>query len=298
MKIIVTGSTGLVGTQLVSFLEAESHIVSRLVRSENLGKGEIYWNPSKGVLEASQLEGFDAVVHLAGESIAGGRWTPQKKARIRDSRVDGTQLLCDVLSSLEHPPSVLISASAMGYYGNRGTEILTEESEIGSGFLSEIGGLWEEATAPAQTKKIRVVNLRFGLILSLAGGAFAKLLFPFRLGLGGRIGNGEQYMSWIVLEDVLQIIAHALKTETLQGPVNVGTPHPVTNSEFTKILGRVLSRPTVFPLPAFIIRTILGEMGEDLLLSSTRMTPDRLLKTNYTFQYPTLEKAFRYLLHS
>ncbi|MBF0280063.1 MAG: TIGR01777 family protein [SAR324 cluster bacterium] len=297
MKILISGSNGLLGSRLLPFLEQDAHTVFRLVRSKkSTGPNDIYWNPAGKELDASQLEGIDAVIHLAGESISGGRWTAQKKARIRDSRVQGTELLSEALSSLKRPPGVLISASAMGFYGNRGSETLSEGSSAGDGFLAEICRLWEGATMSAQKQGIRVVHLRFGLILSLAGGAFAQLLPPFRLGLGGRIGDGKQYMSWVVLDEVLHIVKHALITEGLQGPVNVSSPNPVTNREFTKILGKVLGRPTIFPLPANIVRVLFGEMGDDLLLSSICMTPQQLQKTGYGFQYPSLEDAFRFLL--
>ncbi len=299
MKILVTGSTGLVGSQLVSSLQEQGHTVSCLVRTQtNLAPHHIYWNPLEQQLDVNQLEKLDAVVHLAGESIASGWWTVEKKERIRSSRVQGTQFLSDTLSRLNHPPSVLISASAMGYYGNRGTEILTEESVAGSGFLPEVACQWEDAADTVLEKGIRVVKLRFGLILSRQGGAFAKMLLPFQMGVGGRIGTGEQYMSWIVIDDVIQIIEYALQNQQLKGPVNVGTPNPVTNLQFTKTLGAVLKRPTIFPLPATLALLIFGEMGDDLLLASTRMEPACLLNAGYSFRYPILKEAFQHLLNT
>jgi uncharacterized protein (TIGR01777 family) len=239
---------------------------------------------------------MEAVVHLAGENIASGRWTAARKARIRSSRVMGTRTLCETLARLSQPPKVLVSASAIGYYGDRGAEPLWENSAFGTGFLAEVCRAWEEATQPAVQKGIRVVLLRIGIVLSPAGGALAKMLIPFQLGLGGVIGSGNQYMSWIALDDVAGVIAHALVTDTLQGPVNAVAPYPVTNREFTKTLGRVLRRPTVFPLPGFAARLAFGEMADALLLASTRVEPKRLLATQYVFRYPELEDALRHLL--
>ncbi|MBF0288356.1 MAG: TIGR01777 family protein [SAR324 cluster bacterium] len=298
MNILVTGSSGLVGSQLVTFLREQGHAVFCLVRTAtHLRDHEIHWNPLEKKLDAAKLEKLDAVVHLAGESIASGRWTNEKKERIRSSRVQGTQFLCDTLSTLNDPPSVLISASAMGYYGNRGSEILTEESAAGSGFLPNVACEWENAADTASSNGIRVVKLRFGIILSPQGGAFAKMLVPFRMGIGGRIGNGQQYMSWIVLDDVIHIIKHALQNKQVEGAVNISTPTPVTNLEFTKTLGTVLKRPTIFPLPGTLALLAFGEMADDLLLASTRMEPASLLKTGYAFRHPMLKEAFEHLLN-
>jgi hypothetical protein len=239
---------------------------------------------------------MDAIVHLAGENIAGGRWTAARKARIRDSRVIGTRTLCETLARLSQPPKVLVSASAIGYYGDRGAEPLWENSTFGTGFLADVCRAWEEATQPAVQKGIRVVLLRLGIVLSPAGGALAKMLLPFKLGLGGVLGRGNQYMSWIALDDVAGAMAHTLVTDTLQGPVNAVAPYPVTNREFTRTLGRILRRPTVFPLPAFAARLVFGEMADALLLASTRVEPKRLLATQYVFRYPELDGALRHLL--
>jgi len=296
MRIFITGSTGLIGSELVPFLTGGGHSVIRLVRSEpRPGGGEIYWDPAKGTVDAAGLEGLDAGVHLAGESIA-ERWTTEKKARIRDSRIKGTRFLCETLARLTQPPKVLVCASATGYYGNRGGEILREESPPGKGFLAEVCREWEAATEPALRKGIRVVNLRIGVVLSSKGGALAKMLPAFQMGVAGKIGSGDQYISWIALDDVAGAIGHVLTTDTLQGPVNAVAPHPVTNAEFTKILGQVLSRPTVIPMPAFAARLAFGEMADDLLLASARVEPARLLSTGYAFRYPELEGAFRHLL--
>jgi uncharacterized protein (TIGR01777 family) len=271
--------------------------VTRLVRSQpRPSAAEIQWDPEKGVHDLSGLEGVDAVVHLAGENIASGRWTAERKARIRDSRVNGTRALCEALVRLSRPPKVLVSASATGYYGNRGTELLTEESPAGQGFLAEVCQAWEEATAPAVQAGIRVVPLRIGLVLSPRGGVLAKIRWPFASGLGGPVGSGEQYMSWIALDDVVGAIHHVLLHETLRGPINGVAPHPVTNKEFVTTLGRILKRPTFLPLPAAALRFALGEMAEELLLSSTRVEPRRLVESHYTFRYPQLEGALRSLL--
>ena len=297
MKILITGSTGLVGSRLYSFLAKNEHSLFRLVRnSEKMGPSNFFWDPTQGNLQANQLEGFDTVIHLAGESIASGRWTSAKKARISISRVQSTQLLSETLATLKQPPQTLISASAMGYYGHRGEEILQENSAAGSGFLAHVVQQWESATKPALQAGIRVVLLRFGMILSTDGGALAKMLMPFRVGLGGRMAGGGQYISWIVLADVMSAISHALQTTQLQGPVNVSTPYPITNLEFTKTLGRILSRPTLFPMPAFLIKLAFGEMGTELLLASTRMQPSQLLESGFRFQYPHLEAALRHLI--
>jgi uncharacterized protein len=297
MKVLVTGASGLVGSALVPYLTTGGHRITCLVRSQpRPGAAEMRWDPASGVEDSGGLEGMEAVVHLAGENIAGGRWTAARKARIRSSRVMGTRTLCETLTRLSQPPKVLVSASAIGYYGDRGAEPLWENSAFGTGFLAEVCRAWEEATQPAVQKGIRVVLLRIGIVLSPAGGALAKMLIPFKLGLGGVIGSGNQYMSWIALDDVVSVIAHALVTDTLQGPVNAVAPYPVTNREFTKTLGRVLKRPTMFPLPGFGARLAFGEMADALLLASTRVEPKRLLATQYVFRYPELEGALRHLL--
>ena len=297
MRILVTGASGLVGSALVPDLVSKGHEVIRLVRAEpKHGTAEIRWNPEKGVSDATRLEWLDAVVHLAGENISEGRWTEEKKARIRESRVKGTRVLAEALAQLAAPPKVLVSASAIGFYGNRGDEVLNEQSASGDDFLAEVCREWELATRPAASKGTRVVNLRFGVILSKRGGALAKMLTPFKLGVGGRVGGGEQYMSWITLDDVTGAINHALTNEALHGPVNVVAPRPVTNLEFTKTLGGVLSRPTLFPVPAFALRLAFGEMADALLLSSMRVEPLRLKETGFVFQYPELEGALSHIL--
>ena len=296
MKILLSGSHGLVGTALIKSLEPEGHEIFRLVRHAPGSRSEIEWSPDRYSIALARIEGFDAVVHLAGESIAEGRWSDEKKKRIRESRVKGTKLLGDALANLSSPPRTLISASAIGYYGDRGDEVLTEGSAAGDGFLPEVCVEWEKATALATEKGIRVVNTRFGVILDANGGALAKMLPPFRMGIGGRLGSGKQWMSWIALDDVVSGIKFALTNETLSGPVNFVAPNPVTNSEFTKTLGKALSRPTLFPIPAFGIRLAFGEMGEALLLSSSRVEPASLRKAGYQFEYPKLDEALRHSL--
>lgn len=297
MHIAVTGASGLLGSALLSFLSGGGHRLTRLVRpGATAGAAVIEWDPQTGRLEAGALEGLDGVVHLAGENIAAKRWTAGQKARIRDSRVAPTQLLSETLARLSRPPKVLVCASAIGLYGDRGAELMAEDSPAGSGFLAEVCEAWEAASQAARDAGIRTVLLRIGVVLSPAGGALARMLLPFRLGAGGVIGTGEQYWSWIGLDDVVGAIHHALLTATLEGPVNAVAPQPVTNREFTKTLGRVLSRPTLLPLPGFVARLALGEMADDLLLSSTRVEPARLLASGYSFRHPELEGALRHCL--
>ncbi len=296
MNILVTGASGLIGSALVPFLAAGGHRVTRLVRSQpRPGEMAVRWDPAAGTLETSALQELDAVVHLAGENLA-ERWSAEKKTRIRESRVKGTRLLSQALAQLATPPKVLVSASAIGYYGNRGEEILTEESPSGSGFLAEVCRAWEAATEPAQQQGIRVVHPRFGIVLSSAGGALRKMLPAFRMGVGGMLGSGRQYVSWIALDDAVGAIHHTIMSETLQGPANAVAPNAVTNQEFTKILGKVLGRPTMVPLPAFAARLMFGEMADELLLASTRVRPAKLQATGYGYRYPELEVALRHLL--
>ena len=294
MKILVTGSTGMIGSALVSSLIKEGHAVVRLLRVEpEAGSADKRWDPESGSLDPAALEGVEAAVHLAGDNIAEGRWTEKKKARIRDSRVTGTRLLCGALAGLAVPPRVVVSASAVGIYGDRGEEVLTEESAPGTGFLANVGREWEAAS---EAKGVRVVNLRFGVVLSPSGGALGKMLTPFRMCVGGRLGSGRQYMSWIALDDALGAIHHALATDTLRGPVNAVAPRAVTNLEFTKTLGRVLGRPTIFPMPGFMARLLFGQMADELLLGSTRVEPARLVASGFKFKYPGLEEALRHEL--
>lgn len=293
MKILVSGSHGLVGKALINALTADGHEIVRLVRNKP-NAAEIEWHPNQGRLDASSLEGVDAVVHLAGESIASGRWSDEKKRSIRDSRVKGTALLSAALAQLSRPPAVFVSASAIGYYGNRGDELLTETSAPGNDFLANVCVEWENATHAAVEKGIRTVHARFGIILDANEGALGKMLTPFRMGVGGKIGNGKQWMSWIAIGDVVNGLKFLITDGSTRGPVNFVAPNPVTNAEFTKTLGRVLSKPTFLPMPEFGVRLAFGEMGEALLLSSQRVKPGVITQ----FNWPTLDAALRHLLIS
>jgi uncharacterized protein len=297
MKILVSGATGLIGSVLGAACLRDGHEVVQLVRKRDIRNG-VFWDPEQGVIDAAKLEGFDAVVHLAGESIAAGRWTASRKARILSSRVKGTTLLSSTLAKLQRPPQVLVSASAIGYYGNRGDEVLKEDSAPGADFLAEVCKQWEASTQVAASAGIRVVNIRSGIVLAKQGGALPKMVLPFKLGVGGRIGTGRQYMSWIALEDEVEAILHCIGRAEVRGAVNFVSPSPVTNAEFTKVLGRVLSRPTLFPLPAFAARLVLGEMADALLLSSQRVEPVKLAATGYRFRHTNLEAALRSVLRA
>lgn len=294
MHVAVTGASGLIGSALVPLVSSAGNQITRLVRRPG-GKGEATWDPSSGV-DLAALDGIDAIVHLAGENIAAGRWTSAVKQRIRESRVQGTRMLCEALAKSPRPPKVLVCASAIGFYGDRGDEELTEESAAGKGFLADVVRDWEAAAAPASGAGIRVVNLRFGVVLSSHGGALAKMLLPFKLGAGGRVGDGRQYWSWISIDDAAGAVYHSLLTDVLSGPVNAVAPYPATNNDFTKTLGRVLRRPTVLPMPAFAARLALGEMANDLLLASARVVPRQLERSGYVFHQPTLEPALRHVL--
>lgn len=296
MKVLITGATGLVGKELGPLLTTSGHEVFRLVRSNPSDANDIPWDPAKGEVHKARLEGLDGVVHLAGENIAGARWNAAVKQRIRDSRVVGTRLLCETLASLERKPKVLVCASAIGLYGDRGSDILTEQSAPGDGFLPDVCKEWEAACEPARKAGIRVVNLRIGVILTPKGGALAKMLFPFKMGGGGVVGSGRQYWSWVAIDDVIGAIQHCLTHNDISGPVNCTAPNPATNYEFTKTLGAVLHRPTIFPLPGFVAKLALGEMAEDLLLASTRVMPNALQSSGYQFRCPTLESTLRHVL--
>jgi len=296
MHVAVSGSSGLVGSSLTPSLADGGHRVTKLVRREAPAENEAQWDPDGKKTDVAALEGVDAIVHLAGAGIADKRWSEEVKQRIRDSRVPATRKLCEDLARIENKPGTLVCASAIGYYGDRGDEVLDESSPAGEGFLAEVAQQWEAATQPAAEAGIRVVNLRLGVVLSPDGGALAQMLTPFKLGGGGRVGSGKQYWSWVALDDVVGAIEHALATEALRGPVNVTSPQPVTNAEFTKTLGKVLGRPTIVPMPAFAARLALGEMADELLLASTRVHPKKLLETGYEFRYSELEAALRRLL--
>ncbi len=296
MNILMSGSSGLIGSHLRKFLIQQGNQVIRLVRHPADNSGfELFWDPENRQINPQSLEGINAVIHLAGESVT-GRWSEAKKAKIRKSRLDSTFLLSKAFSKLAMPPQTFLCASAIGYYGNRNDQILDETSSKGRGFLADLAQEWELATKPAADKGSRVVNLRFGIVLSPEGGALQKMLLPFKLGLGGTFGSGKQYMSWISLEDVIRAIYHCLTTNAIRGPVNIVAPQPLTNKEFTKTLGRVLHRPTFMTVPESVLQLAVGESANELLLSSSRVKPEKLMETGFQFRYPELENALKHLL--
>jgi uncharacterized protein (TIGR01777 family) len=293
-QVAVSGASGLIGRALVARLRAGGARVRRLVRPPRpLGEGDLRWDPSSGALAGPGAEALDALVHLAGESVAGGRWTSRRKRELRDSRVGPTRALCETLARAPRPPALLIAASAVGYYGDRGEEIVDERSGPGRGFLAELCVDWEQSTRPAREAGIRVVHLRTGIVLAAEGGALPRLRMPFQLGLGGPVGSGRQYVSWVALEDAVGAIEHVLRHPTLEGPVNLVSPDPVRNAEFARALGRVLGRSAERRLPEVAVRLLLGEMGVELLLFGARVRPARLTGSGYAFAQPELEGALR-----
>jgi len=301
MKILVTGSTGLVGTALVQALARDGHTVCRLMRPQSTAVGttkegfDVAWNPVTGELGGAGV-GADAVVNLAGASIAGGRWTKEGKELLRTSRIDATRALVNALAKMNARPRVLVSASAIGIYGDRGDEVLTEESKPGTDFLAGLAREWEAEASKAEALGVRVVLARFGIILARHGGALAKMLLPFKLGPGGRLGSGKQWMSWITLEDVIGIVRFVIENGTVRGALNVVAPNAVQNAEFTKTLAKALRRPALFPAPAFALRLALGEMADALLLSSQRVSPQKLQQLGYSFAFSQLSAALGALL--
>ena len=299
MRILISGSTGLVGTALVEKFSREGHTVARLVRRSTSGVGSaaggrtqnVRWDPVAGEFDAAGAEGADALVHLAGASIAGGRWNVARKQLLRTSRIDATRHLVGALAKLQRPPRAILSASAIGFYGNRGDETLTEASASGSDFLAGACREWEAEAARAVEFGARVVNLRFGIILAKQGGALPQMAMPIKLGVGGRLGSGRQWMSWITLEETVRIVEFALGNAGLVGPVNVVAPNPARNSEFTKVLAKTLHRPALFPAPGFALRLALGEMADALLLSSQRVVPSKMVDSGYSFAQPNLAQA-------
>lgn len=295
MKVLVTGSSGLIGSALTDSLSANSHEVVRLLR-HNVTEGSPFWDPERGIVNLADVRDIDAVVHLAGDSIAEGRWDERKKARIIHSRVRGTKLLAEFFATSQNKPRVIVFASAIGIYGDRGDALVDEASAPGTGFLADVVKQWEEATVAAADAGIRVASVRLGVVLSAAGGALKKMLLPFSMGLGGIIGNGKQYMSWVCLDDVVEMIQHVIANDSLRGPVNLVSPNAISNREFTRLLGHALHRPTLFPMPAFAVRIAFGEMADDLLLASTRVAPKKLMDSGYTFRYPNLEETLKHIL--
>lgn len=295
-KILVSGASGPIGTALLPPFKTRGYEITRLVRGAAKGADQISWDPGKPIAPET-VSGFDAVIHLAGESIV-GRWTDEKKRKIRDSRVMGTTALAEALAHAKDKPQVFVCSSAIGYYGDRGNEVLTEQSAPGSGFLPGVCCEWEAATGAASKAGIRTVQMRTGIVLSAKGGALGKMLTPFKLGLGGKIGSGQQWMSWIDVQDMVGAIHHILKSDLLQGPVNMVAPKPVTNIEFTQTLASVLSRPAIFPVPAFAVKFAFGEMGETVLLGSQRVEPTQLVMSGYPFRFSMLRASLENILRS
>lgn len=296
MHVAITGATGLIGSALAPSLTAGGHQVTRVTRRPQPAPGTVTWNPAAGELDPDDLRGVDAIVHLAGEPIASGRWTKRRKQRIRDSRVQGTALLARTLAEMEDGPRVLVVSSGIDYYGDRDDEVLTEDSGPGEDFLAEVCVAWEAAADPAREAGVRVVHLRTGMVLSARGGALPKLLVPFRLGVGGRFGSGRQYWSWIAIDDMVALIDHALTSPGLSGPANAVAPAPVTNAEFTRILAAVLSRPAILPVPRFAPGLVLGELADTLLFASQRAFPERAEADGFVFAHANLEEALRHVL--
>ena len=297
MKVLISGGSGLVGTALTQALRAEGYTVAHLVRpGGHSSPGDVRWDPASSFVNLDAMEGVDAVVNLNGASIGAGRWTPARKKLLHSSRIDSTRVLEDALSRMKQKPRVFVSASAVGYYGDRGDEILTESSSSGNDFLAILARDWETEARRAESLGIRTVITRFGIILSDQGGALPRMLTPFKLGAGGRLGSGKQWMSWVALEDVVGALRSAIASDQLSGPVNVVAPNPVRNTEFTQVLASVLHRPAIFPAPAFALRLALGEMADALLLSSQRVEPAQLSANRYAFRFENLEPALHAIL--
>jgi len=292
MKVAIAGASGLVGSALIPVLRTIGAEITRLVRSKPKA-GEIEWHPNQDEVSPNTLEGFEVIINLAGENIAGGRWTDDQKKKIHDSRVHGTHLLSEAIAKLARKPRAFICASATGIYGDRDSETLDEQSESGGGFLAGVCREWEKASEPAIKAGVRVVNLRFGPILAREGGMLAKLLTPFKMGMGGKVGSGKQFISWVSLDDAVNAVKLAIKDDSMHGPVNIVSPNPVTNEEFTRTLGHVLNRPTALAMPAFAARLAFGEMADEMLLASQKVLPRKLLSAGFQFQLPKLEDAIR-----
>lgn len=296
MRVLITGASGFIGSELSKVLRARGHEVITLVRSEPTDASERYWKPADLLLEPAALEGAEAIIHLAGASIAGGRWTDERKAQIYDSRIESTRLLVDRMAEMHTPPRVFVCASAIGYYGDRGDSPLTEADEPGTGFLPDVCKDWEAEAMRAASHGIRTVRIRTGVVLGTTGGALGEMLLPFKLGIGGRLGSGKQYMSWVSKEDIVNIYAEAVENETLNGAVNATSPNPVTNRAFTKTLGAVMKRPTILPVPRFGIKALFGEMGEHLLLDSARVLPYALMAADFEFRHTDLRACLEEVL--
>ena len=293
-EMVIGGASGLIGGRLARALRQKGVRVQTLIRPQSKPSGDretITWDPRQKLIPTASLENLEAVIHLGGENVASGAWTKARKQRIRSSRIETTTFLSETLASLNRPPRVLLCASATGYYGDRQDDWVDEDSHAGKGFLADVCRQWETATVAAAKAGIRVVHLRTGVVLAREGGALAKMKTPFQLGLGGVVGNGAQYMSWIDIDDLIEAVLFCLEHKTLVGPVNLVAPNPVTNREFTKTLGRVLGRPTILPLPSFIVNLLMGEMGRELLLAGARVRCKKLLEAGFSFARPELESA-------
>lgn len=296
LNIVISGASGLIGRAIIPFFTTGGHQVTRLVRHKNISPNQLCWDPVAGKLECSALKNSDVIINFSGENIGQGRWTKAKKRKIMQSRIKTTTLLSETIANLKPPPKVFLNASAVGYYGNRGDLTQTEDNVCGADFISEVCSDWEKATVVAQKRGIRVVFLRIGVVLTPCGGALKKMLFPFKMGIGGKFGSGQQYISFIGIDDVIGAIYHIINNDSLEGPVNIVAPQPVTNLKFTKTLGKVLKRPTLFTIPEIAIKSVFGEMGQEILLSGTRVEPQKLLASGYTFRNPDLEGVLRHLL--
>ncbi len=295
-QVVVSGASGLLGTALTELLSANGHEVVRLVRGKPPGAGEVAWDPSAGKLDSEEVASADAFIHLSGENVSEGRWSDERRKRIIDSRTQTTELIARTIAKMKKKPSVFVSASAIGFYGSRGDDLLDETSPTGGDFLAEVCRRWEASTAEASDAGVRTVKLRFGVVLSVRGGALAKILPIFKMGLGGRVGDGRQYMSWVSMPDAIRASSFALSEDGLSGAVNVVAPNPVTNRELASTLGRVLGRPSFFPVPKIAIDIAFGEMGRETVLASQRVTPRKLLDAGFKFEHATLESALRFEL--
>ena len=293
-KIAISGSSGLIGKELESQLKANGHDILRLVRRKSDKPNDIFWDPTGAESSDEQLEGLDAIIHLAGEPIANGRWTKKLKKKILSSRVDGTKSLVEAISRLKSPPAAFLSASAIGFYGAQcGEEIIDETGSKGGGFLADVCEAWEEASRSKKLEHTRLVNLRIGVVLDKDGGALGKMLLPFKMGVGGTLGSGSQWMSWISLKDVTRAIIYALESNDISGPINLVSPNPVKNKKFTKALGKALKRPTILPAPEFAMKMAFGEMGTETILSDQRIVPNQLLQHGFEFEHPKIDDAFQ-----
>ncbi|MFN8578608.1 MAG: TIGR01777 family oxidoreductase [Candidatus Sericytochromatia bacterium] len=302
MNIIISGGSGLIGQALVKSLKQDGHNIKTITRNKNTSENQIFWDIERNIIESDKLENSDVIIHLAGENISGdnpiqGRWTNERKEKILNSRVKGTKLLANTILNLKKQPKLFISASAIGYYGDRGSEVLDEKSFKGKGFLSDVCQKWEEETNVLKNSNIRLVNTRFGVVLSKDGGALKAMLFPFQMGVGGIIGNGKQFMSWVDIDDVVGSIKHIINNSEINGIVNIVSPSPITNYEYTKTLGSTLNRPTIFPIPKIGINLLFGEMGNELLLGNQNVQPNVLLQSGYDFIYKTIDKSLEHILN-